>query len=444
METLALYIIKVSVALLVFYPFYQLVLRKSTFYRISRYFLLGSLLISFVFPLIPMPHYSNFAPAVFGQLLDGVTIFANQADSQPGVHQQTGVFTWITIIYFTGLLVLLILFLQNMARILQLKSRAEVVVMKGVKVFIVNRSISSFSFGRWIFIDRDNYRFDQDFIVLKHELAHANQYHTLDLVLVELSRAILWFHPVVWLYKKLFQEVHEYLADALVIRQGTAAKLYMQLLYKQTCDIHPIPISNHFNQSLIKRRFTMITKTRSGRISAIAVAIGLPVITMACFFFVNVFNAPVVAQPQQKSIVEVPKSVNSGNMQDNQGGKVYKKVDKMAEYPGGSEALTSYIMKEVKYPETAKKWGVMAKVYVSFIVSPEGRMVKFNIVKTEDSYANPKGQKPSNEIYKKAVSEMETEAIRVLQSIPGTWKPAEKEGKKVSSELTLPISFKLK
>ncbi|MFH2096004.1 MAG: energy transducer TonB [Bacteroidota bacterium] len=93
------------------------------------------------------------------------------------------------------------------------------------------------------------------------------------------------------------------------------------------------------------------------------------------------------------------------------------------EYPGGVTAMTEFIIRNIKYPDEAKKNGVMGKVIVSFVVKSDG------------SVADVKA-------FKGIGSGCDEEAVRVIKLMP-EWKPGTKDGKAVDVEMKLPIEFRL-
>ena len=103
--------------------------------------------------------------------------------------------------------------------------------------------------------------------------------------------------------------------------------------------------------------------------------------------------------------------------------EVFVVVEEMPEFPGGAIALRNFIAKVIKYPEDAKKEKIQGKVFVSFVVSNEG---KVGLAKIERS-VNPA---------------LDAEAMRVIGIMPD-WKPGKQRGQAVSVTYTIPIEFKL-
>jgi protein TonB len=103
--------------------------------------------------------------------------------------------------------------------------------------------------------------------------------------------------------------------------------------------------------------------------------------------------------------------------------QVFIVVEEMPEFPGGPIALRTFIAKAIKYPAEAQKDKVQGKVFVSFVVSSEGKVEQ---AKVERSVS------PA----------IDAEAIRVVNSLPD-WKPGKQRGTAVSVSFTIPIEFKL-
>jgi TonB family protein len=107
--------------------------------------------------------------------------------------------------------------------------------------------------------------------------------------------------------------------------------------------------------------------------------------------------------------------------------KTTAKPDKQPEYPGGMPALVDFMIKNIKYPEAAKKEQATGMVLVKFVIGKDGSISGIKTI-TEGS------QNPREDFVR--------ESIRVIKAMP-KWTPAEAEGKKVNAEVTLPIKFAL-
>ncbi len=103
---------------------------------------------------------------------------------------------------------------------------------------------------------------------------------------------------------------------------------------------------------------------------------------------------------------------------------VYQSVDVMPEFPGGNQAMITYIANNIKYPEAARNNKTEGKVLISFVVGTDGSVDDVKVVQGVDP-------------------EIDSEALRVVRSLPKFDKPAIKNGKEVAVSYMVPINFKL-
>ena len=82
-----------------------------------------------------------------------------------------------------------------------------------------------------------------------------------------------------------------------------------------------------------------------------------------------------------------------------------------------------YIMQNLKYPEIAAENGISGRVFVRFVVEPNGSVSNVNVVRGVD---------PA----------LDAEAVRVVKSSP-KWTPGKQRGKPVRVSFTFPINFVL-
>ena len=103
--------------------------------------------------------------------------------------------------------------------------------------------------------------------------------------------------------------------------------------------------------------------------------------------------------------------------------EVYQIVEQMPEFPGGEEAMMQYIAEQVKYPAEAKKAGAYGRVFIGFIVEPDGSLSDIKVLRGM-GYG------------------CDEEALRVVKSMP-KWQPGMHRGKAVRVQYLVPVNFKL-
>lgn len=289
METL-LYLAKVNTYWLLFYACYWLLLRKHTFFQWNRFYLLGSLIVAFALPAIRFaePVTTIYVPeTVYQKATISVAVIADKAP-EAGIDS----WTWITALYTAVSLMLLWKFVSGIFNLWKIARRSERIDMGRYTLLILpenpgSRSVSSFSFFRRLFLSPHDYRQNPD-AVIRHEYEHIRQWHTVDVLLIELLKICFWINPVVWLYKRSIETVHEYLADQPIRDRNDYATFLLAYALRSP----DITIANHFfNSSLLKSRIHMIYKKRSSRWLLTKYALILPV--LACSIAISASRSPV-------------------------------------------------------------------------------------------------------------------------------------------------------
>jgi protein TonB len=103
---------------------------------------------------------------------------------------------------------------------------------------------------------------------------------------------------------------------------------------------------------------------------------------------------------------------------------IYTQPDQMASFPGGTQALFSFLNTNLCYPKAAYAKRIQGKVLVEFVVRKDGSITDVKPVKS----VHP---------------ELDKEAVRVVKSMP-KWIPGKDKGKNVNVHFVLPITFRLK
>jgi len=257
METL-LYIGKVSLYWILFYACYHLFLRQQTFFVWNRLYLISALLVSFALPFIIYPESAPEIPVMYE--VSAATFSVNYVKAE-----ETSVFTWVNAFILIYLLAVLRRFYGMFANIRQLRGfirDGELVELEDCKVVLIDSNdVGSFSFLKWIVVNRNDYENHFD-AILRHEMVHTSQGHTFDILFVEILRILFWFNPVLILYKNALQEVHEYLADEAAPNREN----YANFLVSYALNAPIAALTNHFfKPSQLKSRIEMIYKNRSSK-----------------------------------------------------------------------------------------------------------------------------------------------------------------------------------
>jgi TonB family protein len=289
--------------------------------------------------------------------------------------------------------------------------------------------------------------------IIRHEQNHLRQNHFLDIVFIEIFKALQWFNPAVYLFNRSLRAIHEYQADQECISSGIPIVNYQSLLLNQVFKSGAFNLTNSFsNPSLIKKRMVMMTKKRTSALADAKILIVLPVIGVV-FMAVSAFrgipdsylkqlipmistqsvtvesNSGLLAPPPPPP--PPPAAVSNGKDQtvkeetiDPKEVQPFIVVEEMPEFPGGNSELQKYIIKNTRYPENAKIQNIQGKVIVRFCVKPDGGVSMASVLK---------GISP----------DLDAEAVRVVNTLP-TFKPGKQGGKAVPVWFMVPIAFTLK
>lgn len=279
------YILFSSACLSILYLAFRLIYRNEANFRQMRVFLMGSVLISLLVPL------SDFKIDVWNQTHPAVNLqqFISLNHATVRVPENTAVpvdwsgiaidiYLLITAIFLVRILLQLVILAFNYIKSEKLKRNDCVLLLN-------HRFRNTFSFFDWIFIGPGKIKKEDLEHIIIHERIHATQYHTLDLIVIELLTAVMWFNPLIWMMKNSIQLVHEYLADEGALNTGIDKHRYQALLINQITEDKLISLSSSFNHSLIKKRMKMMINRKFNRRSNLKI---MTLIPLAGFLFVMI------------------------------------------------------------------------------------------------------------------------------------------------------------
>jgi len=460
------FLVESGVSLAVLSLIYVLFLRKETFFRKNRLFLLGSVAFSIVLPFL---HFGLYAPrevmlkevtvTPYRNLIETVTIYGQ--DLSLSIVQRVISSQGLLVVYLLGTLFFLLRFWFRLSQVLSLISD-NLVRQKGkIKYVLLREDFSPFSFLNFVFINPKKKSEPGYESMIEHEAEHIRQGHTCDVLLLEILSVFQWFNPFLWILKKAVRENHEYLADRAVLNTGVNVAFYKQLLLGQALGIQ-LELANNFNSSLIKKRIKMISKIRSSKIANLKYFAGILSIVALFVLFacdkketnnllqatkaevaikLKYENGQLMLSNDDRSKLEQIIASGAINLYTDSLGNTYLSdktpsnkvlhtnkmifnvVDDMPKYPGGDEALRDYLQSSIEYPDVAIESNIEGKVYVSFVVDTNGAVKYARVIRGVDT-------------------NLDKEALRVVNNMP-TWIPGKQKGVPVNVNYTVPIKFAL-
>ena len=184
------YFIKPGLCLALLLAFYHLVLEREKMHQFNRFYLLGSVLFSFLAPLYNI--YIETVPNTLGTTTSLITDSTINVNTVKEINYTQYLFVGYAIVA----IILLIRFTKNLFDIfLKIKQHQKIKTEKATLV-LVDDAISPHTFWNYIFINKEEYNSNKiETELYTHELTHALQKHTFDILLIELLQIIFWINP---------------------------------------------------------------------------------------------------------------------------------------------------------------------------------------------------------------------------------------------------------
>ena len=265
MTSLSQLLVESSFCLIVFYTFYHLVLRKETFFQINRLYLLITPFLAIVIPLlnielepIAQEFQSNFDRIVF-PIIEESNAVETIIWEAPKTRQLSikDIAFWV---YWLGVLLMGTQLIFGLIRLLYSIRRSKIEVKGNYKV-VANSNFPASSFFSYVFWNQKEMTQEEQ-LVWQHELVHVKQWHSLDVLLMEVWVIIKWFNPLIYFFRKSLRITHEYIADQYVSQQIGSKYEYALYLAKVKEQHGNHPYVNNFAQ-LLKKRLLMLSRKPS-------------------------------------------------------------------------------------------------------------------------------------------------------------------------------------
>lgn len=458
-----IYSIKVAICLAAFYLFYKLLLSRDTFHAFNRATLLLLMLLSLVLPFVNIsvdePTVAYDGMVQIEQLLAMGVVDDGPAPSGPTLIQV------LFAIYIIGVALFLVGEICSLVRLHRLISgKYSVTTAEGIKIVVIDDDVAPFSWFNNIVISRSDYESGRSEILI-HEKAHIARRHSLDIMLCNMLLIFQWFNPAAWLLRRELQNIHEYEADEAVIQSGADASEYQLLLIRKAVGERLFSMANNLNHNSLKKRITMMLIKKSNPWNRAKILLTVPVAAVAVVAFatpkaeslskeiehdsnalvnsvvrsmpgtaehltMSTGEAGAAGMPAEAAAPETAAAdslrgrvagVSAGNSKDD--GRVFDVVEEQPRYPGGTNALMTYLRDNIKYPAEAAKADIQGKVIVQFVIGKDGTV---------------RDVKPIRNVS----PELDAEAVRVVAAMP-KWVPGYQRGEAVNVRYTLPVNFRM-
>ncbi len=278
METLIWYLVKVNVIFTILFLAYVFLFKNEKAFYLNRAFLLSSLLLSLLLPLVPAIHVAS--SGVFPNYVTGIDPLKNvlgaapafQNGPQPGAVPAAhgflaAIFSHITAvqvlmcIYLVVTLVLLNKFIYQLLNLYFLFKRSKNYKGDAIIYCEHDQELLPFSFFNILFISPGG-NYHQLEQIIEHEKVHIRQWHSVDILLAEVFGIVTWINPLTMLLKRYNRLNLEYIADQEVLNTGVDKKQYQLSILQNSINPDAYPLTNLFSSSKIKLRIKMINQSK--------------------------------------------------------------------------------------------------------------------------------------------------------------------------------------
>ena len=492
---MAIYLIKINVALVLLYGFYRLTVSRDTFFGLRRLTLWLIYAVALMVPVLNLEYWVRDTPTMESM----ANVYADTFYPVVVVKAQASGITWMDMllgIYWVGVAVLSLRLVWQLFSIIRLAVISRKQEVEGITVHLLRGEGSPFSFFRWVFMYPSTMEGKQLHEVMVHECTHVSGLHSLDTLFSELFSIACWFNPFAWLMKQEVRMNLEYLADESVLSDGNARKSYqyhlLGLAYRQPNE--STKIANNFNLLPLKKRIKMMNKRRTSEIGkakyllfaplagvllmvsnieSVAREIGeqIPEVAEVQQKAEQALNTDVaVANPMAKEVIEVMNPAEAEEMEADktaeaalikaeeakveadkaEEAKAVEQAKQAAEDKVKTKPQTDTTKKKktwVCMPETMPQFpggqGVLMKYLAANIKYPasavkakkQGRVIVTFIIQKDGSVAKAR-------IARSVDPELDAEALRIVKAMPN-WTPGTQDGKPVNVKYTIPVVFSL-
>lgn len=473
----------IHVALMLGYWFF---LRRERQYTTMRFYLLGSVLLALIIPLLKLPKLFSSQESIYTVPTDAIRLEAMTIT--PTADRSIWNSELLIWIYVAISAFFLLRFLSSILHIVRLERRSSYENFSDLHIRRVPTIKGSFTFFSWIFLSDEIDKNQQDYgVILQHERAHATLGHTYDILFFELFKVCFWWLPTAWLIIKEIKKIHEYQADAYALKSCTIDH-YSSILISSTLKSNGLSLASSFHDGLIQKRLKAMKKQAKNvspwKLGTLTALSALLLVVFACSEELDqeikeigsqsntitfdqlptTMQTDLVAMKDELSFMKVdvpeeedisgaeelqnldPELVHSVNVdksnrviyialkkdganfdylsdKSKMEGDVFTVVEEQPEYEGGMDAFYRYIASEMRYPPQARQQGIQGHTFVQFVVEKDGSLSNVQAIKGIGAGCDQ-------------------EAVRVVQNAP-SFKPGKQRGKPVRVRMVMPITFKL-
>ncbi|MDY8135960.1 M23/M56 family metallopeptidase [Aquimarina sp. 2201CG5-10] len=367
MTNFFLYLLQSSIVFSCLYIFYKTIFSRITFHQTNRVVLLVMPIIALLAPLSylvisEIPETVIQVPTIYDFVSDErdtiTTVFENSQEASYSLNDL------LIYIYFLGCFLMLFKLTHSIWLVLKLKKQSKSICKDNHQIVYTNQS-NIFSFFKWIFLP-EQHNDENSHLIIEHEKAHIELKHSIDVFFSEIYIMLFWFNPLVYLHRKSLKSIHEYQADAWVLKRNVKTSDYLQALLLNIQIQSSNNLYNYFNQSVIKKRIDMITKKPTRKVFKLTYSLLIIGTVMLCMAFTK---SKTVTKMLDVTVPELSNVTTSVTI--NEPPSLFPIKD------GNKKDITSLYGKPRKHPKIPKKMvhrgiDIKAKIGTPIIATADG------------------------------------------------------------------------
>lgn len=303
------YILEFMLCSALFYALYRLLLEGRTAHRAARAYLVGSMLLAVVIPMLELPLYPADTIYYEVPIITLAEPYAVTEATDAVAMPQT--VDWWQVLMAVVVAVYAIITALNLGRmawrmvlIRRLRQRSQLTFYEAYTLAENDAVREPFSFWRTIFLSRVYTPREREQIIA-HEASHIHHQHTVERLTLEALRCVAWFNPFVWVTATALIEVQEWEADQDVLHQGYDVYEYRQLIFRQLFGYNP-DITCGLKSQTSKKRFLMMTTTKRDKLSLVRYGAVIPLVAVMILAFGAVRAEAVAEELAVEPTVEMP------------------------------------------------------------------------------------------------------------------------------------------
>ena len=297
METIFLYFGKMILVSAVMSAYYLLFLRDKTFHHYNRFYLLGTMVLSLLLPLLKVEYFTIETDS-------RILLLLNQFNQNSAQEVENSFNFWDFGALILGIVSFFLLakLTLGLVKIHQLKKEFPKESIEGITFYNTNLHDAPFSFFRNLFWKKSILiNSDLGKQILKHEMVHIEQKHSFDKLFVQIIQSLFWFNPIFYFIKKEITLIHEYLADKKAVKNADT-RAFAQMLLASNFSGNVLPATSPFLSSNLKKRLKMLTQ-KNTKYSYARRILALPILFGVSFALL--VNAKNIEIKKQNKAIEI-------------------------------------------------------------------------------------------------------------------------------------------